>query len=114
MLEANDVQALVHAPIRDGDLVCLAPQMHELFTVILVRDDRCWLRDLQSGLDTIASRADSTNGGLFDFDRSKLASELDDARARERQLEEAGAEASRALGEAIEGIKRALERVEDA
>ena len=56
MLEVNDLQALVHAPIRDGDLVCLAPQMHELFTVILVRDDRCWLRDLQSGLDTIASR----------------------------------------------------------
>ena len=69
---------------------------------------------LESRVNDLASRADSTNGGLFDFDRSKLASELDDARARERQLEEAGAEASRALGEAIEGIKRALERVEDA
>ncbi len=69
---------------------------------------------LESRVNELASRADATNGGLFDFDRSKLASELDAARARERELEEAGAEASQALGEAIEGIKRALERVGDA
>jgi hypothetical protein len=47
-------------------------------------------------------------GGLFDQDRAKLATELDEARARERALEEAGAEASAALGRAIREIKGAL------
>jgi len=47
-------------------------------------------------------------GGLFDQDRAKLAAELDEARARERQLEEAGAEASAALGRAILEIRQAL------
>jgi hypothetical protein len=47
-------------------------------------------------------------GGLFDADRAKLASELDEARARERALEEAGAEASAALGRAILEIRSAL------
>ena len=69
---------------------------------------------LESRVNELATRAESDNGGLFDFDRSKLASELDTARARERELEEAGAEASKALGQAIEGIRKALERTEDA
>jgi len=47
-------------------------------------------------------------GGLFDQDRSKLAAELDESRARERALEAAGAEASAALGRAILEIKQAL------
>lgn len=47
-------------------------------------------------------------GGLFDQDRAKLAAELDEARARERALEEAGAEASAALGRAILEIRTAL------
>lgn len=47
-------------------------------------------------------------GGLFDQDRAKLAAELDESRARERALEEAGAEASAALGRAILEIKQAL------
>jgi hypothetical protein len=47
-------------------------------------------------------------GGLFDQDRAKLASELDEARARERELEAAGAEASAALGRAIAEIRTAL------
>ncbi|HEV2530271.1 DUF4164 family protein [Phenylobacterium sp.] len=47
-------------------------------------------------------------GGLFDTDRANLAAQLDDARARERQLEEAGAEASAALGRAIAEIRQAL------
>ena len=47
-------------------------------------------------------------GGLFDADRAKLASELDEARARERDLEAAGAEASAALGRAILEIRAAL------
>lgn len=47
-------------------------------------------------------------GGLFDQDRAKLADDLDKARARERELEEAGAEASAALGRAILEIRAAL------
>jgi hypothetical protein len=48
------------------------------------------------------------DGGLFDQDRARLAAELDQARARERELEEAGAEASAALGRAIMEIRAAL------
>ena len=47
-------------------------------------------------------------GGPFDEDRARLAAELDQARARERELEEAGAEASAALGRAILEIRAAL------
>jgi len=47
-------------------------------------------------------------GGLFDQDRANLAAELDEARARERELEAAGAEASEALGRAIQEIRAAL------
>jgi hypothetical protein len=47
-------------------------------------------------------------GGLFDQDRANLAAELDEARARERELEAAGAEASAALGRAILEIRAAL------
>lgn len=47
-------------------------------------------------------------GGLFDQDRANLAAELDEARAHERELEEAGAEASVALGRAIAEIRAAL------
>jgi hypothetical protein len=47
-------------------------------------------------------------GGLFDQDRANLAAQLDEARARERDLEEAGAEASAALGRAIVEIRAAL------
>ena len=46
--------------------------------------------------------------GVFDQDRARLASELDLARARERALEEAGAEASASLGRAIAEIHAAL------
>ena len=44
----------------------------------------------------------------FDEDRAKLAAELNQARARERDLEEAGAQASAALGRAIAEIRAAL------
>lgn len=47
-------------------------------------------------------------GGLFDQDRANLAAALDEARARERELEAAGAEASEALGRAIVEIRAAL------
>ena len=54
------------------------------------------------------SRAGAEAGGLFDQDRAKLAAELDHARARERELEEAGAAASAALGKAIAEIRASL------
>lgn len=53
-------------------------------------------------------QAGAEAGGLFDQDRAKLAAELDEARARERALEAAGAEASAALGRAISEIRTAL------
>lgn len=52
-------------------------------------------------------------GGLFDQDRARLAAELDQARAREKDLEVAGAEASAALGRAIAEIQAALAPSED-
>lgn len=47
-------------------------------------------------------------GGLFDQDRAKLATELDASRARERDLADAGHQASQALGRAIAEIRAAL------
>ena len=52
--------------------------------------------------------AGAAAGGLFDAARAKLAAELDQAKARERELEEAGAQASAALGKAILEIRAAL------
>jgi len=50
----------------------------------------------------------AADGELFEQDRAKLAAELDEARARERELEAAGLEASEALGRAIQEIRAAL------
>ena len=47
-------------------------------------------------------------GGLFDQDRTRLAAELDQAKARERELEEAGAQASAALSRAINEIRAVM------
>ncbi len=55
MLEANEYAALRHVPIKDGDLVSLDQESRELYSVIIVRDDRCWLRNLDTGLDTLSS-----------------------------------------------------------
>ena len=63
---------------------------------------------LESRMAERVAQAGAEAGGLFDQDRAKLASELDAARARERSLEEAGAQASEALGRAIEEIRAAL------
>lgn len=63
---------------------------------------------LDGRVKELAGRAEESSGGLFDFDRSKLAAELDEARARERELEDAGVEASKALGRAIDHLKAAL------
>ena len=61
---------------------------------------------LEKRLSRLNGEADA--GGLFDEDRSKLAAVLDAARARERELAEAGQQASVALGRAISEIKAAL------
>ncbi len=55
MLEASETVALRHVPIRDGDLVSLDADVKELYSVILVRQGRCWLRNLQTEMDTISS-----------------------------------------------------------
>ena len=61
---------------------------------------------LEHRLSRLSGEAEA--GGLFDQDRSKLAVELDAARARERELAEAGEQASKALGRAITEIRAAL------
>ena len=56
----------------------------------------------------LAGSAGKAGDGLFDHEAGKLAAELEKAKVRERELEEAGAEASAALGRAIAEIKAAL------
>ena len=63
---------------------------------------------LEQRLTEKLKQAGAEAGGLFDQDRATLASELDEARARERDLAAAGAEASAALGRAIVEIRAAL------
>ena len=65
---------------------------------------------LESRMADRVAQASAAAGGLFDQDRAKLAAELDGARSRERALEEAGAQASAALGRAIDEIRSALGR----
>lgn len=48
------------------------------------------------------------SGDLFDGEAARLKAELDAARERERALEQAGAQASVALGRAIAEIRAAL------
>jgi hypothetical protein len=59
-------------------------------------------------LEQKLARPAANSDDLFAQDRDKLASELDAARAREKALEEAGAQASAALGRAITEIRAAL------
>jgi hypothetical protein len=56
MLDANEMTAFRHTQVCDGDLVTLTDDIGELYSVILVRDDRCWLRNLETGMDTLANR----------------------------------------------------------
>ncbi|HEX6866482.1 MAG TPA: DUF4164 family protein [Caulobacteraceae bacterium] len=65
---------------------------------------------LESRMADKMAQVSAEAGGLFDADRAKLASELDAARSRERALEEAGAQASEALGRAIDEIRAVLGR----
>jgi hypothetical protein len=75
-------------------------------------------RRLERAVSLLEGRVSSLSsegaaGELFGHDRSQLASDLDAARARERELQDAGAEASLALGQAIAGIQAALQRTEE-
>ena len=63
---------------------------------------------LEQRLKSRLSEAGAAAGGAFDQARSMLATALDAARARERELMAAGADASAALGRAIEEIRAAL------
>ena len=69
---------------------------------------------LTEALETLEGRLQNRSGeegvaGPGDGDAEQLRSELNAARERERQLEEAAAEASAALGRAAEQIRAALE-----
>jgi hypothetical protein len=66
------------------------------------------ITQLEQRMASSLARAGDAAGGVLNEDRALLAAELDKARARERQLEEAGAEASAALGRAIAEIRAAL------
>ena len=66
------------------------------------------LHVLEQRLSQRLKDAGADAGGLFDQDRANLAAQLDQAKGRERELEEAGAQASIALGLAIAEIKAAL------
>lgn len=64
---------------------------------------------LEQRLGERSRREAADTGGLFDEDRARLAADLDQARARQHELESAGAEASAALGRAIVEIREALD-----
>ena len=75
-------------------------------------------RRLERAMNLLEQRFDHLTGAagageLFDHDRAKLAAELDAARARERDLAEAGEQASQALGRAIAEIRAALAQAAD-
>lgn len=55
------------------------------------------------------AEAGAQAGDLFDQDRTKLAADLDAARARERELEEAATQASEALAKAAAELRSQLE-----
>ena len=65
---------------------------------------------LETKLCSVKEEVRQNAGSLFDFDRSKLADDLDASRASERRLREAGQQASSALGRAIAEIRGALEK----
>jgi hypothetical protein len=66
------------------------------------------LSRLEVRMSALTSQAEGANGNLFDEDRAKLATELDGARGRERELETAGQAASEALERAIARVRQAL------
>ena len=71
---------------------------------------------LESRLDDLFDRLDSIKpvereAEALRRDRSRLANDLDAARARERELQELADEASDALGAAIREVREALGKV---
>jgi hypothetical protein len=64
---------------------------------------------LEQRLSRRIAEAEAQGGSLVEADRARLAAELDLARARERDLEAAGAEASRALANAIAQLSAAVD-----
>jgi hypothetical protein len=52
-------------------------------------------------------------GGMFEDDRARLTAELDAALSRERELAQAGEQASQALGRAIGEIRAALAQTQE-
>lgn len=72
------------------------------------------LARLEQRLAGKIAQAGASADGALDQDRAKLAAELDSARARERDLEDAGRQASQALSRAIDELKTALEDPQSA
>ena len=64
---------------------------------------------LEARLSARLVELERDDGELFNQDRTKLAAELDAARAREKQLETLAAEASAALGRAAAEVRAALQ-----
>ena len=64
---------------------------------------------LEQRLAKRLAEAGAQAGDLFDQDRTKLAADLDAARARERELEEAATQASEALARAAAELRTQLE-----
>jgi len=71
---------------------------------------------LEVSLDTLFERVDDQRpiqreAEALRIDRARLASDLDAARARERELQKLADEASEALGAAISEVREALGKV---
>jgi hypothetical protein len=58
MNRANEFEGQRHVPITDGDLVRLGSGGPDLYSVILVREGRAWLRNLTTEMDTLSSVGD--------------------------------------------------------
>ena len=81
------------------------------------------LRRLEAAIDRLEGRLDGLFGRLegsrshereaeaLRVDRARLASDLDSARSRERELQRLADEASEALGAAISEVREALGKV---
>ena len=63
---------------------------------------------LEGRMRALKEKGARGEGDLFDQDRSRLAGDLDEARSRERALEEAAVEASAALGRAAQEVRAIL------
>jgi hypothetical protein len=85
--------------VQDGEDDPLATAVRRL--------DRA-LTALEGRIAARAAAYDAQGEDLFESDRSRLASELHAARAREKALEEVAAEASAALGRAAAEVRAAL------